>query len=123
MPNDNDLVSTLGARQTNAPTMILSPNSPFQLQPQPFQPHFKCVSSPASVSSETSAVTMESIQTIQSQLETLNARMNCQELNTQSKFDQLISLMSLKSDSSEKVNSPCQGQSNAGGGDSASVKL
>ena len=115
MPNDDDSVSTLGVPLT--PSMIrttTSPTTSFRRSPSS--------SSAESISSNTSTVTMESITSLQSQLETLSTRLMRQENDTQKKFDTLIGLMS-SNQSNGRANHSHQGQDNTGGGDSAGAGL
>ena len=109
MPGDNDSVSTLGTKQTNIPSMTKqSPARSLQSKQ----------SSNTSVLSNTSAVTMESITSLQSQLEILNTRLSKQEADNQARFDKIIKLMSSKSVETESADNPHQGQNGADRGNS-----
>ena len=100
MPGDNDSVSTLGTKQTKAPSM--TKQSPARSQQSKH-------SSSTSVTSNTSAVTIESITSLQSQLEVLSTRLSKQEADNQARFDKIIELMSSKSVETERADNPHQG--------------
>ena len=109
MPGDNDSVSTLGTKQTYAPSMTnQSPARSLQSKQ----------SSTTNVLSNTSAVTMESITSLQSQLEILSTRLSKQEADNQARFDKIIKLMSSKSVETESADNPHQEQNGAGRGNS-----
>ena len=78
--------------------------------------------SSTSVTSNTSAVTIESITSLQSQLEILSTRLSKQEADNQARFDKIIELMSSKSVESESADNTHQGQSGAGRGNSAGAE-
>ena len=113
MPQDDDSISTLGG----APSMFNVP-SPRNLAKAAFPP----TPSSASVTSVTSGVTMESLNSLQFQLESLQTRLDRQEQDTQSKFDQLIQLMS-RNPPQGRANHSCDGHNSADNGDAVGAGL
>ena len=109
MPTDEDSISTLGIAPSMLNSSAFTPVCPRQ-SPR--------TTTSASTSSNTSTITMESITSLQSQLESLSSRLAKQESDVQSKFDTLIKLMPNKPNSGG-ANHSHDGQLNTGGGNSA----
>ena len=113
MPKDDDSISTLRIAPSMLNSSAFTPVCP-RRSPR--------TTTSASTSSNTSTITMESITSLQSQLESLSSRLAKQESDVQSKFDTIIKLMPNKPNSGG-ANHSHDGQSNTGGGNSAGDQL